>query len=86
MTGNIVELRRPAPSEWPNAPRMDAIRAHGTYGPLLQIVDNTCVGTARGVVAHAINAVVAPTAGWRWTVAANAHTRAGAAVPETINW
>ena len=26
VTGNIVELRRPAPSEWPNAPRMDAIR------------------------------------------------------------
>ena len=86
VTGNMVELRRPAPHDWPNAPQMDAIRAFGTYGPLLQIVDNTCIGTTRGVVAHAINAGNGLPFGWRWTVAANAHARAGAAVPETINW
>lgn len=84
--GNTVELRRPQPANWPSAPPIDAIRARGTYGPLLQIVDNTCIGTARGVLAHAINAVVATTPGWRWTVAGNAHARTGAAVPETVNW
>lgn len=85
VEGNSVELRRPAPVDWASAPPMEAIRLHGTYGPMLSVVDNTCVGTARSVVAHAINAV-SRTAGWRWTVTGNAHTRAGGAVPEQVNW
>ena len=86
IRGNTVELRRPAPADWASAPATDAIRAHGTFGPLLDVSDNSCIGTARGVVAHAINAVVATTPGWRWSVAANAHAWSGTAAPQQDNW
>ena len=86
VEGNTVELRTPGPDGWAAAAAIDAIRAHGTFGPLIQLRQNSAVGTRRGVVAHATNHARATTAGWRWAIADNAHLTAGAAVPETINW
>ena len=84
IQGNTVELDT-TPS-WATAPAMAAIRVHGIFGPLVNIVENSCIGTQRSVVAFATNAERWNTVGWRWTVAGNAHTRVGAAVPEQVNW
>jgi Family of unknown function (DUF6519) len=86
IEGNTVEMRRPAPSAWSTAPPTDAIRAQGLFGPLIQIRQNSAIGTSRGVVAHATNPSRATNAGWRWMLADNAHVSAGPVVPETDNW
>ncbi|HEY5880201.1 MAG TPA: DUF6519 domain-containing protein [Nakamurella sp.] len=92
--GNSVELTAPPAPEWGTlVGPLDGIHVYGTFGPLIQVRENSCIGTRRGVVLHAVNAIVfwrrgSPfsTAGWRWAATDNAHFAAGPSVPETINW
>ena len=85
IDGNTVELRTPAPAGWSSV-AVDAVRVFGTFGPLVQVRENSCIGTRNGVVAHALNRARATTAGWRWAVTTNAHVGSGGGVPESINW
>lgn len=85
LEGNTVELRTPGPAGWSTVP-VDGVRVFGTFGPLVQVRENSCVGTRNGIVAHAINNARAATAGWRWAVAANAHVGSGGGAPESVNW
>ncbi|SHN13494.1 DUF6519 domain-containing protein [Cryptosporangium aurantiacum] len=88
LSDNLVELVWPEAPEWGELTGpLDGIRVHGTFGPLVRLRDNACIGTRRGVVAHATNFGEAKNAGWRWTVAENAHVSVvGAPTPETVNW
>lgn len=85
-TGNTVELRTPDPGGWATAPDVDGIRVYGTLGPLIQLRLNSVIGTRRGVVAHATNAVHVNQPGWEWELVNNAHVTAGPVVPRTVNW
>ena len=86
--GNTVEVRTPAPADWLTAPMTDAIRVHGTLGPLVDVRRNSCVGTAHGVIARATNPARATTPGWRWLAVDNVHVPPAntAAAPEEDNW
>lgn len=85
--GNSVELTSPQAPDWgTQVGPLDGIHVEGTFGPLIQVRENSCIGTVRGVVAHATNAVVVAPPGWRWVATDNAHFGAGPPVPETINW
>ena len=86
LGGNAVELRTPGPAAWTGVGRLDGIEVYGTFGPLIQVRENSCVGTRNGVVAHATNNAYATTPGWRWNVSANAHVGPGGGVPEVVNW
>ena len=86
LHGNSVELRSPGPAGWSTVGQLDAVRVFGTFGPLIQVHENSCIGTRNGVVAHAINHTRATTLGWRWAVATNAHVGTGGGVAEQINW
>ncbi len=86
LHGNSVELRTPGPTAWPSIGLLDAIRVFGTFGPLIQVHENSCVGTRNGVVAHAINRARATTIGWKWAVTNNAHVGSGGGIAESINW
>jgi hypothetical protein len=84
--GNTIELRAPAPAQWPAAGLLDGVRVWGTFGPLIQVHENSCIGTRNGVVARALNRTRATSPGWRWSVSANAHVGPAGGVPESINW
>jgi hypothetical protein len=86
IKGNSVELENPGPAGWGNAPPIDAIVIHGTFGPQISVMQNTAVGTRRGVVATATNPARATTPGWKWVVFGNAHSTLGQVVSETVNW
>ncbi|MGY1708338.1 DUF6519 domain-containing protein [Geodermatophilus sp. SYSU D00758] len=87
VEGNTVELRAPGRQFWERVPAIDAIVAHGMFGPLLQISENSAIGTRRAVVAFAENPERSPTSGWRWRVEHNALLTVGReAVAETKNW
>lgn len=86
LHGNGVEVRSPGPAGWPTVGPLDAVRVFGTFGPLIQVRENTCVGTRNGVVAHATNRGRATAPGWRWAVSDNAHIGAGGGVGEQVNW
>jgi hypothetical protein len=60
IDGNTVELRTPAPAGWSSV-AVDAVRVFGTFGPLVQVRENSCIGTRNGVVAHALNRARATT-------------------------
>jgi hypothetical protein len=86
IQGNTVELRQPEPAEWKSAPDMEAIRVQGTFGPLINVVENSCIGTRRSVFAFATNATYWKTPLWKWNVSGNAHSTTGTARAEQINW
>jgi hypothetical protein len=86
LHGNVVEVRTPGPAGWSTAGSLDAIRVFGTFGPMMRVHENSCIGTRNGVVAHAVNRTYASTPGWRWAVSNNAHVGSGGGVVESINW
>jgi hypothetical protein len=86
IEGNTVELRAPDSQFWAGMPVVDAIRAHGMFGPSVQIRENSATGTRRCVVAHADNPHRAGAPFWRWRVEDNALLTQGQGVPETQNW
>lgn len=84
VDGNTVHLTRPESGPHTS---LDAIRAIGWFGPLIQIEENSCFGTRNGVVAHAINPNDATAPGSAWMVSNNAHTNhGGGGVAEQTNW
>jgi hypothetical protein len=86
LQGNSVEVRTPGPAGWPSVGALDAISIFGTFGPLIQVHENSCIGSRNGVAAHAINRARATTTGWKWTVSGNAHVGSGGGTAELINW
>jgi hypothetical protein len=86
IQGNTVELRQPGPAHWKSAPDMEAIRVQGTFGPLINVVENSCIGTRRSVFAFATNATYWKTPLWKWNVSGNAHSTLGTARAEQVNW
>lgn len=86
LHGNTVELRSPDPFQWAAAGLLDGIRVWGTFGPLIQVHENTCIGTRNGVIVRALNYLRSTTFGWKWSVSTNAHVGPGGGVGESTNW
>lgn len=80
---NTIERALPRPEDWAISAHLDAVVAHGWFGPLLHIRGNSCVGTSTGVVANALNSIQD---GFAWTVAGNGHIASGGGAAETFNW
>jgi hypothetical protein len=84
INGNTVQLVQ---AEGGAAVSLDAIRAHGWFGPLVQILQNSCFDTTNGVVAHALNPADAIAPGRAWAVESNAHmSGSGGGAAEQVNW
>jgi hypothetical protein len=86
IKGNTVELTDPPVRDWLLAGRIDGIRAWGTFGPLVQVRENSCIGTTNGVVVHATNPAGAANPGWTWAVSETSHVGSGGGVPVVHNW
>jgi hypothetical protein len=86
LRGNSVELVTPGPVEWPTAPPMTGLEIHGTFGPQIQVRENSCAGPRTGFDAHATNPAEVSNEVWRWALNDNAYVGPPGGVFEQRNW
>lgn len=77
VVDNMVELTYPLIENWAALLPLDGIRLWGSYGPMLQVRGNHCVGVTTGVRVHVLNPHIAQHPTISWLVQDNAYAGFG---------